>query len=83
MRIDVLIYLILLFAQSGIAQIKIGESPNASKPIHTVQWEVYDLVYRVKQKIENPFNANVFAIVKAEEGTQKIPLFYNGNKEWI
>lgn len=83
MRIYFILSIILLFAQSSIAQIKTWKSPKASKSIHTVQWEVNDLVYLVKQKIEKPLNAEVYAIVKDEDGTQKIPLFYNGNKKWV
>nr|WP_320118881.1 DUF4038 domain-containing protein [uncultured Marinifilum sp.] len=75
--------LFCLLVQISIAQIKTLQSPKASKTIQSAQWEVNDLVYSVKKKIDAPFNKKAFAIVSSEKGTQKIPLFYNGDNKWV
>ncbi|WP_111708487.1 apiosidase-like domain-containing protein [Lutibacter citreus] len=81
------IFFILLFAlvfvQTSFAQIKVYENTKANKAIKTVQWEVNDLVFKTRKEIKSPHLENVFAVVKGSDGIQKIPLFYNGNKEWV
>lgn len=69
--------------QIALAQIKVYENPKANKPIQSAQWEVNDLVYHVKKKVDDPHGKEIYAIVSGAEGTQKIPLFYNGEKEWV
>ena len=66
----------LLFAQFSIAQIKVWESPKANKPIQFPQWEVNDLVYHVKKKVDAPFKMQAYAVMTGEEGMQKTPLYY-------
>ncbi|NJB83535.1 apiosidase-like domain-containing protein [Wenyingzhuangia aestuarii] len=74
-------FLILLFcSQLLVAQIKTWSHP---KTVKTVQWEVNDLIYKTKSEIKDPFSKEVYAIVSDENGTQKIPIFYNGNKQWV
>lgn len=75
--------LAFLTTQFSVAQIKVRENVRSSKTIKTVQWEVNDLVFKSKKNIDDPFSKEVFAIVSSDEGKQKIPLFYNGNKEWV
>ncbi|MGM8361971.1 apiosidase-like domain-containing protein [Flavobacterium sp. ARAG 55.4] len=65
------------------AQTKVWNKPKSNQTIATVQWEVSDLVYHSSQKIEKPLEKEVFALVKGNNETQKIPLFYNGNNDWV
>lgn len=75
--------LMLLLAPFSNGQIRVWDNPKANKPIESAQWEVNDLVYHVKKKIIDPFNKEVYALIEGEEGTQKVPLFFNDNMEWI
>jgi hypothetical protein len=50
-------------AQMAFAQIKVYNNPKANRPINSVQWEVNDLVYYVKKKVDDPHNKEVYAIV--------------------
>ena len=59
------------------------EKPKIHTLIKTEQWEVNDLIFYTKNKVESPFRKDVYAIVTSEEGTQKIPVFYNGKNEWV
>lgn len=65
------------------AQITTWSNPKANKVIQTNQWAVNDIVYSLKKSIEKPLNKDVFAIVSSEFEDQKIPLFYNDNKQWV
>lgn len=73
----------LIFVQTSFAQIKVYENPRSYKPVKAVQWEVNDLIFKTRKAINSPHQKSAFAIVKGTEGEQKIPLFYNGNKEWV
>ena len=53
----------VLFTQNSMAQIKVWESPKANKPIQCTQWEVNDLVYRVREKIDAPLSKQVYTVV--------------------
>lgn len=77
--------LVLMFSVTvvGNAQIKRWENPRSNQLIEIVQWEVNDLVYFVNKKIEAPFSKEAYAVVSSEKGTQKIPLFYNGDNMWV
>ncbi len=66
-----------------MAHITVWESPKAGKPIQSSQWAVNDLVYQVKSKISDPWSQQAYAVVTGREDAQKIPLFYNGNHEWV
>lgn len=72
-----------LSVQFSKAQIKVWDNPKSNISIQSVQWEVNDLVYRTKKSLAKPFSKQAFAIVYSSEGEQNIPLFYNGNNEWI
>ncbi|MCL7763979.1 DUF4038 domain-containing protein [Polaribacter sp. Z014] len=74
---------VLLVTQIGFSQIKVYDKPKSNKTIQSVQWEVNDLIYHTRKSIEKPFSKKVFAIVKSEKEEQKVPLFYNGNNEWV
>lgn len=82
-RIYAAIMLAFLVCQMNFGQIKVWNNPQSKKLIQTTQWTVNDLIYSVKKEIEHPFNIEAFATVTAEGVVQKIPLFYNGNNEWI
>ncbi|WP_282134038.1 DUF4038 domain-containing protein [Seonamhaeicola maritimus] len=71
---------LIFIGQLGLAQIKVWNNP---KSITSQQWQVNDLVYKAKQSIEKPFNKEIYALVKSEVGEQTVPLFYNGNNEWV
>ncbi|WP_075590689.1 apiosidase-like domain-containing protein [Labilibacter marinus] len=70
-------------APLSYGKIKVLDAPQTGKTISVVQWEVNDLVYKIKKNIKDPFNKEVYAIVTGEDGTQKIPMFFNGDKEWV
>ena len=74
---------IFLVFQLNFGQTKVWINPKSNHSIATVQWEVNDLVYSVKGKVEKPFIEEAFAIVKGRKEEQRIPLFYNGNNEWV
>ncbi|MGY6647490.1 hypothetical protein [Wenyingzhuangia sp. IMCC45574] len=78
-----LVAIFLLIVTVASAQIKVWKNPRASKTITTQQWEVNDFVYIAKNAIEKPFSKSIYAVVQSEQGEQKIPLFYNGGKEWV
>lgn len=73
----------LLLTQIGFAQIKVCNNPKSNQTIKSVQWEVNDLIYKTKRSINKPFSKKAFAIVSSMGSEQKIPLFYNGNGEWV
>lgn len=82
-RILSTLFLAVLFTQFTMAQIKVWESPKANKPIQCTQWEVNDLVYHIREKIDAPLSKQVYAVVTGEAGVQRIPLFYNDKDEWV
>jgi hypothetical protein len=48
------------------------------------KWEVLDIPITLSGKITNPFQQSVNAIFTHRSGQQKkVPIFYNGNKEWL
>ncbi|MFY0654003.1 MAG: hypothetical protein JXQ96_18320 [Cyclobacteriaceae bacterium] len=71
---------ILLLAQLGVEQIK---SWNAPKSMSLSQWEIGDLVYTTKEIIDQPLGQEVFAVVKGGEGIQRVPMFYQGDNQWV
>lgn len=77
--------LTILFTITSLShnQIKTWDASKAKKPLQLVQWEVNDLVYHIKKKVEKPFQKQAFALVSDENTEQKIPLFYNGDKQWV
>ena len=66
-----------------LAQINVWENPKPNRPIEAVQWEVNDVVYRVRKNVTSPFKKNIYARVTGDDGEQKIPLFYNGDNSWV
>lgn len=83
MKNKVLIIMILLFVSLTNAQIKKWDNPKLKKPIQIEQWQVNDLVFKVEQNIKSPFSKNVYALVNDGIQTQKVPLFYNGDNNWV
>lgn len=79
------IILILLFFVPiiSVAQVKKWENPRSNTLIKTAQWQVNDLIFHTKNKVDAPFSKDVYAIVTSKEGVQNIPVFYNGNNEWV
>ncbi|GAF04375.1 putative endoglucanase [Saccharicrinis fermentans DSM 9555 = JCM 21142] len=82
-RVVSTVVLCVVWVPIGYGQIKVWKSPSSNNPIVTSQWEVNDLVYKVKRKVEKPFLKEVFARVEGGQKEQRIPLFYNGNNEWV
>lgn len=80
---NIIILFTFLLAQINFAQIKVYEKPKSNKPVITVQWEVNDLLFKTQNVIKLPHEKSVFAVVRGNENEQKIPLFYNGNNEWV
>ena len=80
-----LIILIGLFMSINFstAQIKVWENLEEGKEILSEQWVVNDLVFSINSKSEFPFEEKAEAIVTDDSGTQMIPLFYNGDGDWI
>ncbi|APZ45533.1 hypothetical protein BW723_04145 [Polaribacter reichenbachii] len=74
---------LLLCITTCFSQIKKWENPKKNKTIETTQWQVNDIIYKVKKSVDDPLNQEVFAIVTGNDGIQKIPVFYNGDKKWI
>ncbi|WP_346882629.1 DUF4038 domain-containing protein [uncultured Algibacter sp.] len=77
---------LLLFICSILFSYGFAKTHNTldkNKKISIEQWEVHDVVFHSKLKIEKPFNKKMFAKVVAKGKTQNIPLFYNGNNTWI
>lgn len=74
---------LLLVVQIGFSQIKLYKNPESKSTVEVVQWEVNDLVYKLQKDLPSPFEKEAFAIVTDAHRSQKIPLFYNGNQEWI
>ncbi|WP_109829585.1 apiosidase-like domain-containing protein [Reichenbachiella versicolor] len=73
----------LSLSQLVLAQVKNWKNPKSSTTIEMAQWEVGDIIYTTKKKVEKPFAQEAYAIVTGNGQTQKIPMFYNGNKEWV
>lgn len=69
--------------QTSFGQIKVSTGPGSGETIQSNQWVVNDLVYKVTTNVETPFEKGVFAIVTEGNAPRKVPLFYNGNNEWI
>lgn len=80
--LSALVFLIVC-TQVGFAQHKSYLSSTCKWPVEIEQWTVVDLVYKVKKTIEQPFEKEVFALVNADGVNQKVPLFFNGNNEWV
>lgn len=74
---------VLILSLFPCAAQKKRTSKDLRKPVTITQWEVNDFSYQVRQKVAKPFQAEAYALVTDEAGEQKIPLFYNGDKEWI
>lgn len=83
MRIVCSLWCLLVLVQMGYTQISIHKNPESNVPIKIVQWEVNDLIYQLKKETDNPFSTKAFALVTGGHEAQKIPLFYNGNNQWV
>ena len=74
----------LLFIQLSFGQVKVWKNSQGNTPITLQQWEVNDVVFQTKRKVENPLLKDAFAIVSDESGeVQRVPLFYNDNNQWV
>ncbi|MEM9339803.1 MAG: DUF5060 domain-containing protein [Bacteroidota bacterium] len=82
-RIIALAFTVCLATSIGWAQVKVWKSPKNGQVIPTKQWEVNDLVFSVKKNVSNPFEVDAYAMVSGKGEEQKVPLFYNGGKEWV
>lgn len=66
-RVVSTVVLCVVWVPIGYGQIKVWKSPSSNNPIVTSQWEVNDLVYKVKRKVEKPFLKEVFARVEEDK----------------
>ncbi|WP_052353386.1 apiosidase-like domain-containing protein [Dyadobacter tibetensis] len=57
--------------------------PNRAQTMVVDQWTVHDVSYRVAEIMEDPFERQVFANMISQEDTLHIPLFFNGENEWV
>ncbi|WP_250629623.1 DUF5060 domain-containing protein [Aureibaculum algae] len=83
MKNNVLSLLIFCIVSVSTAQIKTIDYVKAPKKLEITQWQVNDISFHTKKTVENPFEQQVTATVTSANGVQEIPLFYNGNSEWI
>lgn len=82
-KIITLVLLSMAVISQGWAAIKVWRGQGRQIKIETTQWQVNDIIYHTKGSAENPFSVEAYAVVIGAGGTQKIPLFYNGDDEWI
>ncbi|MFY0653507.1 MAG: DUF4038 domain-containing protein [Cyclobacteriaceae bacterium] len=83
MTTKIIVVLLICFARPSCSQIRVFENPKAGSPIQSLQWEVNDVVYKLKNNIDLPFSKDVYAMVISDGNQQKIPLFYNGENSWV
>ncbi|WNJ16573.1 DUF4038 domain-containing protein [Pontibacter sp. G13] len=82
-KIYILALLLLGLPHLHHAQINTWDFPLGRKPVTSAQWEVNDIVFHVKKKVKNPFAQSAFAVVTTDTDTQRVPLFYNGDNDWV
>ncbi|MBK1879720.1 DUF4038 domain-containing protein [Pelagicoccus mobilis] len=75
--------LALVGSPLGFAQIKESNSNGKKDVVRCQQWEVVDLVYKLGRDVFDPFEVKAYAVVEDSADTQRIPLFYNGDDEWV
>lgn len=74
---------LILTVHFSMGQAKSWNSPKNNTVVELAQWEVGDLIYPVKVRIDDPLKKQVFAVVTSNNETQKIPMFYNGDNQWV
>ncbi|WP_198673705.1 apiosidase-like domain-containing protein [Algibacillus agarilyticus] len=80
---DCLFMILFLFALLPmLAHAHIKQHQYNPQPVNAQQWQVTDIIFKAQTTVENPFEKNVFAIIKGEK-EQTIPLFYNGDNQWV
>ncbi|MEQ9289115.1 MAG: DUF4038 domain-containing protein [Cyclobacteriaceae bacterium] len=72
-----------LYSHLSVGQINSWSNPRHTKTIELAQWEIGDIIYTTKRKIERPLSKESFAVVQGENETRKIPLFYSGDSQWV
>lgn len=77
------ILFVLLSAPIAIAETQVWKASELDGPIQAEQWRVVDVTYRVSGQVSSPLEREVFAVVTGEGEDQRVPLFYNGNQEWV
>jgi hypothetical protein len=78
-----MVLVIFAFIQVVLADVKRWVYTDEKSPLQISQWEVKDVVYRVARKIDNPLGKRVLAKVQGRDGIQNVPVFYNGDGEWV
>lgn len=74
--------LLALLPSQAVAQPKV-ENSSRGGTTQCAQWEVVDLTYRVEEQVDNPFDRQIYALVKGAGDQQRVPLFYNGDGKWV
>ena len=82
-RLILILTLIFTIASLNHAQILKWHASKGQKTFTTEQWQVNDVIYKIKQQISNPFKQNPVAVVNEGNEVKRIPLFFNGNGEWV
>ncbi len=83
MQRSILLILIFLSTQLSWAQIRQITYEQKQLCIELEQWEVIDVVFKTKKTVKMPFEAKLFATISHDDREQRVPLFYNGQKEWV
>jgi hypothetical protein len=66
-----------------VAQTLRWNAAEIDGPIQSAQWQVNDITYDVAERTQDPFAREVFAVVTDQDSEQKVPLFYNGDQQWV
>ncbi|MFK8112729.1 MAG: DUF4038 domain-containing protein [Rubripirellula sp.] len=82
-RTTIAFLLLLMLAAAGNAEVKVWKASELEGPLQSTQWVVNDLTFEVQEQFENPFVEESYAVVSSEDGQQRVPLFYNGDNEWV
>jgi len=78
-----LISFVLFFSQLSMAQYSQFDYEK-DKVLKIKQWEVVDIKIKIKETISNPFtDSSIVQFVNSEKEVLKVPLIYNGGKEWL
>ena len=74
---------LLATASLCVAQSRTLDADALSGSVSLAQWEVCDISFRLENRIDEPFARQVDAIVTDAAGRQRVPLFFNGDDQWV
>lgn len=75
-------------ADGASAQNANGEGKQAAESTGAVtvnceQWQVIDIGFVAEKPVEQPWQVEAVAVVSGDEGSLRVPLFYNGGQQWV